>query len=441
MQTAVERAISLKQALVDFVYDAEGELAVALETYAAAHRQNNSYGIKQQNISIDTFITRGKVNERTPLEFFLATTKDLTTNDRQLVTSWQHSFTGLFEIAAIEDNRYEMTNWLTAKKYVVYAHSQMPVKETSRWKPGEIIVTRLASLDDRSWFFFSDYIIKGRLSKPKLAVAIGEFKNNYPDALYDDAPELLEEAWDSVAQYHREFVDYLGNDRLTLPGYKLNQKIGELQQKMSRERLAAAGIDDSKSLSEILESSGADKTEIIEAATEFGAEGAAASKILQSKQKLSMITPKVELSPEIKQAEAVTVFSHPRWGQLFVTTYQKFTNLLKQNDLESQTKKELLIRKYLDEPEINYYVWQQLIAENPQEIERLLQQILDRPNFKLKTDLDALLLEYHKPAEPQLPEIASVPIHLNNLFEEAVAIVQKSKPKTKKKSKSKGFSS
>jgi hypothetical protein len=233
----------------------------------------------------------------------------------------------------------------------------------------------------------------------------------------------------------------LGGDTLTLPGYKLNQKIGELQQKMSRERLAAAGIDDSKSLGEILESSGTDEAELTEAAAELGVDGAAVSKIIQSKQKLSMVTPKVDLPPEIKQAEAVTAFSHPHWGQMFVTTYQQFTNLLGKNDPESQTKKELLIRKYLDEPQINYYVWQKLVAENPPEIEKLLQKILDRPNFKVKTDLNALLLEYNKPTKPKLPEIASVPTHLNDLFEEAVAIVQKSKSRSKKKSKSKGFSS
>jgi len=32
----------------------------------------------------------------------------------------------------------------------------------------------------------------------KLAVAIGNFKENYKTALYSDAPELLEQAWQSA---------------------------------------------------------------------------------------------------------------------------------------------------------------------------------------------------------------------------------------------------
>jgi hypothetical protein len=54
--------------------------------------------------------------------------------------------------------------------------------------------------------------------------------------------------------------------------------------------------------------------------------------------------------------------------------------------------------------------------------------------------LDGLLQESQKPLKPELPEIASVPIHLHELFQEALAEVQKSKPKDKgKKKPKKGF--
>ena len=447
MQEAVKRAIELKQTLVDFVYDAEGEMAVALETYAANHNQKNSYGIKQQNLTIDSFITEGTIGNKTPLDMFLEQSTDLAKSDRAILQRWHDSFVGLFELKKIENNtktkgklnRFELMNWLTAKHYLVYAHEQISAKEMDRWKPGEIILTRIAPINNSEWFFFSDRIIKGRLSEPKLAVAIGEFKDNYPHALYADAPELLEQAWESVAQYHQEFVDYFGSDRLTLPGYKLNQKIGELQKIMSQKRLAEAGIDDSKSMSELLQESGTDETEFAETAAELGADTQAITKIINSKNKLAMVIPKVDLPPEIKQAESVTVFSHPRWGQMFLPSYQKFTEILVARDNDNRENSMLLLRKYLEEPQFNYYVWQQLKQDHARALEKLLQIYCDRPNFKIKTDLADLLLEYDKPSQPQLPEIASVPIHLNNLFEAAVAQVQKSKSKTKKKKKKKGF--
>ncbi len=438
MQNKIERALKLKETLVDFVYDAEGDLAVALETYAAEKSKKNSYGIKQQNLAIDLFITEGEVAQQKPLDIFLAQNGNLAAEDREILNRWHNNFIGLFEIKNIQDNSYQLMNWLTAKSYRVYAHSGMSAKETQRWQPGEIILTIIAPLNELEWFFWSDRIIKGNLSQPKLAVAIGEFRDNYPEFLYADAPELLEQAWESVAVYHQEFVDYMGSDKITLPGYQLNKKIGELQQQMSQKKLAEAGIDSSQSLSEMLEQSGTTEEEFTETATDLGADAEAVEQIIKNKDKLSMVTPKVDLPAEIKQAEAVTVFSHPRWGQMFLPTYEKFTKLLEEDGVENNETSLLLIRKYLEQPETNYYIWQQLKEQYPQKLEKLLQNYCDESNFKLESDLDNLLLKYDKRSTPQLPSIASVPIHLNNLFEAAVAQVQKTKSKTKKKKK-KGF--
>ncbi|WP_026102415.1 hypothetical protein [Pleurocapsa sp. PCC 7319] len=439
MQNTIEQAINFKEILADFVYSAEGELAIALESYAAEKSQKNSYGIKQQNLTVDLFITEGKVGEETPLEIFLKQEHNLNSEDIELIKLWQKNFIGLFEIKAIKGNCYQLMNWLTAKNYLVYGHSKIAEKETRRWQPGEIILTILAPINQREWFFFSDRIIKGKLSQPKLAVAIGEFRENYPDFLYADAPELLEQAWESVAVYHQEFIDFMGKERLTLPGYKLNQKIGELQEIMSQKRLADAGIDDSKSLSEMLSESGSSEAEFSETAKDLGIDEEAVSKIIKNKNKLSMVTPKVDLPPEIKQAESVTVFSHPRWGQMFLPNYEKFTNLLADENPETQENNNLFIHKYLEQPEANYYIWQQLKQQYPVTLEKLLQNYCNNNDFNLDTDLDKLLLKYNKPSNPQLPAIANVPVHLNNLFESAVAQVQKTKSKAKKKKK-KGFS-
>jgi hypothetical protein len=66
-----------------------------------------------------------------------------------------------------------------------------------------------------------------------------------------------------------------------------------------------------------------------------------------------------------------------------------------------------------------------------------LQAYLERPEFKLERDLDDLLKEHNKPLEPELPEIASVPTHLHDLFQSAMAEVNKSKSKSKGKTKEK----
>jgi hypothetical protein len=437
----LEQAKDLKQALTNFVLEADGELAVALETYAADQLTREPYDINQRNLVIDTFLTEGEVDNQTPLDLFLEHHPNLTASDRTLLNRWRDSFIGLFELTHILPDGFELKNWLTDKHYTVKPTHPTTIDQMRRFKVGEILLTRLAPVTDTYWMIFSPIISKGRLSQPKLAVAIGEFKNNYKNALYRDAPELLEQAWDSVATYHQSFVDFFGRDRVTLPGYQLNQKLAQLRDKMTQERLAAAGIDPSKSLKEMIQDSGTDEEEVKSAAVEAGADATAVTNMLDNAAKSPMMIPKVDLPDDIRNAEQVTVFSHPRWGQMFLPSYTKFQEMLASEDWQTYPNAEQRVHKYLNDPQINLFIWQQLAQEYPTQLETVLQTVLDRPDFNLQQDLEPTLhQEFHKPLEPELPEIASVPLHLHNLFESAVAEVHKSKSKGKRKKKAaKGF--
>ena len=207
---------------------------------------------------------------------------------------------------------------------------------------------------------------------------------------------------------------------------------------MSQKRLAEAGIDDEKSLAELLKEANTTEAEFAENAANLGFDAEAVTKLVQNKDKLSMVAPKVDLPPEIKQAETVTVFSHPKWGQMFLPTYEKFGQLLAQDNPEESEKLSQYLQKYLTMPEANYYVWQQLQQEHPEALTKLIQKYTQNSTFNLSQDLENLLEQHNKLATPILPAIASIPIHLSNLFEAALAQVQKTKTKKKKKAK-KGF--
>jgi hypothetical protein len=307
-----------------------------------------------------------------------------------------------------------------------------------RFKEGEILLSRIAPVTDEYWMFSGPCRSMGSLGKPKLAVAIGNFKDNYKDALYSDAPDLLEEAWNSVAEYHQEFVDFFGSNEITLPGYQLNKKINELQELITKRRLSEAGIDESKSLSEIAQEAGVTQEDIKAAAEEVGASSEAVSQLFDSsKGTTKMVMPKVDLPADLKKAEQVTVFTHPRWGQMFLPTYAQFKAMLESEDWQSNPATNKLVRKYLKEPTINVFIWRKLAEAHSAQLEKVLQAYLERPEFKLERDLDDLLKEHNKPLEPELPEIASVPTHLHDLFQSAMAEVNKSKSKSKGKTKEK----
>jgi hypothetical protein len=241
-----------------------------------------------------------------------------------------------------------------------------------------------------------------------------------------------------VLKYHQEFVDCLGSDRILLPGYQLNKKITELQERLSKKQLEAAGIDSSKSLKQIIQEAGVDETEIKASATEAGVDEKSVEQVLGNNDS-PMLFPKVQLPDEIKRAEQVMAFSHPRWGQMFVPTYPKFVSVLEAEDPVTEPNSDKLVRKYLEDKEINTFIWQQLKEEYPTQLETLLKAVLERPDLNLERDFEPMLKQYNKSLEPQLPEIASVPQHLHQLFEEAVAQVQSKSKSSKKKKKGKGF--
>lgn len=443
MDATLERARELKQALTDFVFDAEGDLATTLESYAA---KQASYFPNQENQQsqrvVDAFLTEGKVGTHTPVELFLESHPELSKEDRALVQSWQRAFTGLFAVESILADGFELTNWLTAKCYTVKPSDARMWEDMQRSKLGEILLTRIAPVTPEYWMISGPYTRMGNLGKPKLAVAIGNFKQTYKSQLYGDAPELLEQAWQSVEKYHQDFLDFFGGDEVTLSGYHLGKKLTEFQQILSQKQLAEAGIDDSKSFSELAESAGVDAEELEVAAESLGADAKTVSQMMKRKEALNqMVTPQIELPPELKKAEQVTVLAHPRWGQLFLPAYSQFKQLLEAEEWQSLSGVSKLVDRNLQDPAMNAFVWHRLAAQFPKQLEQVLQMALERSDFSLDRDLDKLLQAHQKSLEPELPEIASVPLHLHELFQSAIAEVSKSKGKSKESQKTskKGF--
>ncbi|WP_009631817.1 hypothetical protein [Synechocystis sp. PCC 7509] len=432
MDAILEKSYQLKQALVDFVLDAEGELATSLEAYAAEQSRRKS-GDNQQDLIVDSFIIEGKVGDRIPIELFIASQPKLTESDRNLISDWRRSFIGLFTVVEVLSDGFELQNWLTTKNYIVKPNNPQTIKELLRCQVGDILLTRIAPIADY-WTFFSKSTILGKLGKPKLAVAIGNFKDNYKHSLYGDAPELLQQAWQSVDEYHQQFIEFFGSDEITMSGYHLNKKVAEFQELLMKQNLSAAGLDDTKSLAELAQDAGLEQSEIEAAAKESGADTKVVAQLFDKKSPTKMVAPKIELPAELKKAEQVTSLSHPRWGQIFLPTYSKFKTIIEAPEWQSIEGAEKLIRYYLENPTINVFIWQRLAQQYPQQLEKILQQFLELPDFKVDQLSTLLQDNFDKPLEPELPETASVPVHLNNLFEEAVAEVNKSKKtKTSKK--------
>ncbi|MDJ0697722.1 hypothetical protein [Mastigocoleus sp. MO_188.B34] len=441
MDPILETAKNLHAELLDFILSAEDDLATALETFSAEQlakfSQSQYQGTSQNEMVVSMFINEGVVNDKTPIDIFLTEHPELSDIQNQLIQNWRRSFVGLFAVTQILSDGFELMNWMTAKNYTLKPKNESEIQLLARVKDGEILLTRISPVTDSYWMFSGPITLMGKLGKPKLSVAIGNFKQHYKNHLYGDAPEMLEEAWVSVERYHKSFTEFFGSDEVTLSGYKLEKKLAEFQDRITQNKLDAAGIDSSKSLSELAQEAGVSQEEIQETAESIGIDGKVAKKLFNADSSAKMVLPKVELPNHLKKLEQVTVINHPRWGQVFLANHAKLKIFLTESDGQNNPDLEKLIREYLESPEINTAIWQRLKNEYPKQLENVLQVVLKRPEFNIKADLEDLLRQFDKSEQPELPEIASVPIHLHNLFQEALREVNK---KQKSKSKGKGKS-
>ena len=336
LEELIQQQMALKSALSDFALDAEGDVATALESFSAdcssRWAKPSLSGLSRSELAVDMFVTQGEVSG-TPVADLFAEEQAASAKEKGWLSEWRRSFNGLFEIrrTQLEDaqpDRYELLNWLTEKVYSVSANSNLIVEVASRLEVGEVVLARLLPVAEGEWTFSGPITVMGKLGKPKLAVAINNFRQWFPQQLYGDAPELQEAAWASVRQQYDDFVAFFGGDKVTLSGYELNKKMQTYQAAATEKSLAKAGIDSDRSLKDLVKESGASEAEIDEAMAAVGEESKAAKALLESNQSLKMVMPKIKLPDEVRRAEAVTALVDPRWGEVFLTDYSRLESLL-----------------------------------------------------------------------------------------------------------------
>jgi hypothetical protein len=434
------RAGVLWSAIIDSIHSSAGSMATGLESFSARQLiRSPQLDPGQRKLFTHRFTIEGEVDGKTPLELFLATQSDLTLADRQLISSWRRSFVALVEIVQIFPNGLEVMNWLTAKHYRIQFTDESSQAAMGRLKVGEIIIAQLSPVRDIDWAILAPWVALGRLGRPKLAVAVGAFRQNYPHYLYSDAPASLATAWESVAVYHDRFVEFFGSDEITLSGTQLQTRIGEFQTWLVAKQLDSAGVDRSKSLADLATEAGMAAEDLPALDAALGRTDAPNAPQEQKQPLEQMVTPPVELPLHLKTATAVTALSHPYWGQMFLADYPQLTTLLAPVDPQFATNDLNFIRKCIADPAMNAFVWRRLAAQFPPQLQTAISLIFELPNFNLSTDLDTILIKFNKYLEPDLPDLASVPIHLHELFQVAVRDVSKEKVRSKSLPKKSGF--
>lgn len=436
----LQLARRLKQDLLDYVLDAEDELAIALETYTAQESKRLSTsafkGSDRTDFVLDQFLTEGLTDSGiSPIQQYLRDHPKLTEPERALLQSWEHAFIGLFQLEAITTDGIQAVNWLTQKSYQIFDASDERSPTLARLKVGDMIQTRILPISPTTWMMSGPALHLGALGDKKLAVAIGSFRQHHPDYLYADAPDLLAEAWTSVEMAHQSFIDFFDGAIVTLSGADLHRKLKAYQAWLTQRELDKSGIDGSKSLKTLAAEAGISADEMADRLSAFGVDAATRQTLTEQQSLNQMVRPPLELPPALRSAEAVTVLTDLRGGQVFLPTYHDLLNLLSNVETLPPEAIQHNIQTHLNNTDFKPFVWRSLAKQHPQALEQAFQIGLEQPTFSLAEDLDSLLRRYHDRLDPPLPETASVPMHLHQLFQRAIAQV---KPTKKAKKKTKG---
>ena len=436
------QARHLKQDLLDYVLDAEGELAIALETYTAQESKRLSTsafkGSDRTHFILDQFLTSPPSEPSpSPIASYLNAHSTLSPSEQNILTQWSRAFIGLFQIDNLQTDHLNATNWLTQKTYQLFYASNEISPTLARLKPGEMIQSRILPIAEDQWMLSGPTLHLGALGDKKLAVAIGSFRQHHPDELYADAPDLLEEAWHSVEDSHQSFSDFFGGDCVTLSGDALHRQLKAYQSWLTQRELDNSGIDGNKSLKALAEEAGISEEEMADRLSALGVDAKTSSALLEKQSLSKMVRPPLELPSHLRSAEAVTVLTDARGGQVFLADYSKLLSLLDQIDTLAPESIAPQILSFLENPDFKPFVWRSLSHTHTASLERAIQLGRSQPNWQISENLDALLLTYHDRLDPSLPETASVPMHLHDLFQRAITQLKPAK-KTKKKAKS-GF--
>ncbi|MCM1983932.1 hypothetical protein [Lyngbya confervoides] len=442
---SLAQAGHLRQQVLDALLEAEGTAAVALETYSAqkmAQLSQSAYkGSDRTEFVLDQFLTAGRIDGQSPLDWYLSQHAELSAQARSQIQSWQQGFLGLFQVMDQRNNlTFEVMNWLTAKRYAL---GVFPAQSPARpLQVGEVIQGHLVPLDSTLWMFTGPQLRLGKLGEAKLAVVIGSFRQNHGEFLYGDAPDLLAAAWASVERSHQSFMDFFGGPVVTLSGAQLHRQLEDFQAHLAQQQIDASGLDGSKTLQDLSAEAGQSTHEVTSRLAALGLDAQASERLISERSLAQMMRPTLELPPSLRHAPQVTVITDARGGQVFLENYQALCQTLAQIDQTPPDQLQTLAQAYLSDPNFKPFVWQQLAEARPEALEQFLRRGLNQPQFELHRDLASLLAQSWDDLRPQLPETASVPLHLHELFQRAVAKVgapaASKQSRNKRPSRSKG---
>jgi hypothetical protein len=351
----IERGAELKRALVDFASSPRfASHLTRLMLEAAGPEKELDEG--ETITLVDQFALQHRLpNGKTVVDQFLASRRDLTRADRELLRGWKDPVEGLFEILALDGDAIILLNLLDDLEYRTY--SNMGPNIFRQLPKRGFVHARLVAVHPvpDAWLVSGMMQSYPKSSAPHIAQAALEMATRYPALVFRN-PEKIEQGWTMMRRDRAEFIEFFGTDELVLPPAEAQARLTAYYQHRQ-----AGGRDRQPRR-------GRSREDLDEAGRAFDV-----------------------LPPKLAEADTIGIIYDEVDGLNFYNDYGMLRDLFANPGLTSDKAYLEVLRGYLDAGTIGPLPFRRLAEAYPEAADVVFQKVLRKPGFSWAEHGEALL--------------------------------------------------
>lgn len=354
LASLIERSAELKRALVDFACSARFERQLARFMLEAADPEGNLDEGEAIGI-VDRFALQHRLpNGKTVLDQFLASRRDLTAADRDMLRGWCDPVEGIFEIRSKDQDAIILLNLLDDLEYRTYSNMGSGV-----FRPlpdNGFVIARLVLIRPvpDAWLVsgsVSSYLKSGAAQIAEVAI---DLATKQPELVYRN-PAKIEQGWKQMRADRASFMAFFGCDELVLPPAEAEERINAYYRHRQEAALARH------------------------------------SERRRPRNIPGLDVPAFELPAEVADAETIGIIYDEIDGLNFYKEYGMLRDLFADPALPADKRYSRALQGCLGSETIGPLPFRRLAAAHPKTVDAVFRKVLRKPNFTWAEHGEALL--------------------------------------------------
>ncbi|MDH6119504.1 hypothetical protein ABH930_004261 [Kitasatospora sp. GAS204A] len=350
----IERSAELKGELVAFGQSARFDqwlTPLLLEAAGPERRLDEGTAVR----ITDQFILRYRLpGGITVVDRFVASRRDLSEVDRELLLGWRGPVEGIFEIRRKDGDGVVLLNLVDDLQYRVY--SNVGPRVFRGVSKGQFLLACLVPIHsaDGVWLISGMMSSYPKSSATEIAQAALQLATSQPELVFRN-PEKIEQGWERMREDRAAFVEFCGGDELVLPPAEAEARLNAYYR--HRQEAAVAGAPDRA----------------------------------RGRRLPGLGLPFFELPQDLADSATIGVIYDEVDGLNFYADYGLLRDLFADPALAGRRQHQDLLRTYLREESISPLPFRRLAAAFPETVDEVFGKLLRKPGFTWGEHGEALL--------------------------------------------------